>query len=310
MSEPREPWMPRIPGFLQRLFDAFPLITYPPNELPARSPALSREPTLYVFARDQDEHLGFPSFNPSCLKWQLYLKLAAVEFKVVPSTNHASPTGSLPFLIAPRASYLQPAEAFASSKLYDYAARHGPNKVPEINHLRQDAYQSLLDGPVRKLYLYTLYIEPASTELLRQLYITPTSSAFPIQVALLRQLRRAAEAEILKSTPGAATIDAGQLYAEARDALAALETLLQSSRSQWFWDAEAPTLFDASVFAYMGLLMPGGRHSLWPDENAKPVGLKEASAGAEKLCEHQRRLWNVLLPEPDLSDSWAAASLT
>ncbi len=64
--------MPRVPGWLQCVFDRFPLVTYAPNELPAGSPGLGgQEPTLYVFAREEHEANGFPSVNPSCLKWQV-----------------------------------------------------------------------------------------------------------------------------------------------------------------------------------------------------------------------------------------------
>jgi hypothetical protein len=62
---------PDIPAPLQRLFDSFPLTTYPPNELPVRSPAPSRLPTLHVFISERDALKGSPSFNPSCLKWQV-----------------------------------------------------------------------------------------------------------------------------------------------------------------------------------------------------------------------------------------------
>jgi len=60
-----------IPAPLARLFKKFPLLTYPPNELPARSPGIRDVPTLYVFISDEDALKGLPSFNPSCLKWQV-----------------------------------------------------------------------------------------------------------------------------------------------------------------------------------------------------------------------------------------------
>lgn len=64
-------WIPPIPGPLQRLFDATPLVTYPPNELPYRSPAPNDLPTLHVFITEAGAARGLPSFNPSCLKWQV-----------------------------------------------------------------------------------------------------------------------------------------------------------------------------------------------------------------------------------------------
>lgn len=60
-----------MPAPLQRLFDAVPLVTYGPNQLPCRSPGSSDLPTLHVFITEQDAARGAPSFNPSCLKWQV-----------------------------------------------------------------------------------------------------------------------------------------------------------------------------------------------------------------------------------------------
>lgn len=63
-----------MPTPLQRLFDAVPLVTYGPNQLPCRSPGASDLPTLHVFINDHDAARGAPSFNPSCLRWQVSLQ--------------------------------------------------------------------------------------------------------------------------------------------------------------------------------------------------------------------------------------------
>ena len=60
-----------IPAPVKRLFDKVPLVTYSPNELPQRAPKASRIPSVYVFAHAEDAAAGRPSFNPSCLKWQV-----------------------------------------------------------------------------------------------------------------------------------------------------------------------------------------------------------------------------------------------
>jgi metaxin len=64
----------QIPRPLQQLFDRFPLRTYEANDLPERSQHLTSSdlPTLYVFSADSDARLGLPSFNPACLKWQVW----------------------------------------------------------------------------------------------------------------------------------------------------------------------------------------------------------------------------------------------
>ena len=75
-STQRPPYklFPKIPSPLQRLFDAVPLVTYPANDLPARSssrPGAGDLPLLHVFIHEADARRGRPSFNPTCLKYQV-----------------------------------------------------------------------------------------------------------------------------------------------------------------------------------------------------------------------------------------------
>jgi len=60
-----------IPAPLKRLFNKFPLITYPANELPLRAQRPRHQHALYVFTTPEGEIAASPSFNPSCLKWQV-----------------------------------------------------------------------------------------------------------------------------------------------------------------------------------------------------------------------------------------------
>lgn len=220
-------WIPPIPRPLQRVFDSVPLVTYSANDLPYRVPtngsSSSSLPTLHVFTTDQDAAKGWPSFNPSCLKWQTYLRFAGISHNLTPSTNHASPTGALPFLLPPLPSVPdqrldpRPLLPIPSSRLLTYASRHStttttdktknspedPNEDGTENNAhpqKQQAYQSLLDTPIRNAWLYTLYLSPANEPLLRQLYLRPVSRSSMIQQTILSQLRRAARAEIAKTT--------------------------------------------------------------------------------------------------------------
>ncbi|PSR87305.1 hypothetical protein BD289DRAFT_236347 [Coniella lustricola] len=227
-------WIPPIPRPLESLFAAVPLVVYAANSLPSRSPAHSSLPALHVFASDHDAARGLPSYNPSCLKWQTYLRLASIPHRLVASTNHASPTGSLPFLqpaIAPGpearldARHLLP---IPSSRLDTYVRQHGslpsdrppsstspsqlptshqkqPHQTPDQRHHRQQAYQALLDTSIRNAWLYALYLSPANEPLLRSLYINPTSRSALVRATLLQQLRAAARAEIAKAGNGTTT---------------------------------------------------------------------------------------------------------
>lgn len=89
-----------MPAPLQRLFDAVPLVTYGPNQLPCRSPGPSDLPTLHVFITEHDAARGAPSFNPSCLKWQVSLELLSLSVLPIlatasclgaPHTGHSDP---------------------------------------------------------------------------------------------------------------------------------------------------------------------------------------------------------------------------
>ncbi len=81
-AQPQPPpfrFLPRVPQVVQRLFDAVPLLTYPANGLPARSPPAGDElPSLYVFIHPEDALKGRPSFNPQCLKWQVRLSIVTL----------------------------------------------------------------------------------------------------------------------------------------------------------------------------------------------------------------------------------------
>ena len=59
------------PKPIKRLFDKFPLQTLPANELPVRTAQNRDQHTLYIFTTEQAARHGEPSFNPSCLKWQV-----------------------------------------------------------------------------------------------------------------------------------------------------------------------------------------------------------------------------------------------
>lgn len=60
-----------VPAPLKRIFDQFPLVTYSENDLPITSPGRRQGHALYIFTTSHDAQLDLPSFNPTCLKWQV-----------------------------------------------------------------------------------------------------------------------------------------------------------------------------------------------------------------------------------------------
>lgn len=160
-----------VPRPIRNLFNHFPLHVYGPEELPVRSPATVRQrPALYVFVADEDALLGKPSYNPSCLKWQVcfvlapresawkllmlfrqtVLKIAGIEFDIVPSNNHASPSGALPFLLP---SSSQPSRPLTGEKIHKYAREHAAHEFPNISSPRLEAYEALLTQNIRPAWV-------------------------------------------------------------------------------------------------------------------------------------------------------------
>ncbi|ORY19500.1 hypothetical protein BCR34DRAFT_552242 [Clohesyomyces aquaticus] len=258
-----------VPAPIKRLFDQFPLVTYPANDLPLRAPQNRDRHVLYIFATADGAESGAPSYNPACLKWQTYLKFCNVDFATVSSSNHASPSGSLPFLLPSSADISKSAPPVPSGKLQRWTANASASPVEEPSDLRYEAYLSLLDHRIRRAWLYSVYLSDNFTAIAEPLYILPTSRNPLVRLTIAHELRSAAEKELLKFS---AVIDPDFLYAEADEAFAALESVLGSDK--WFFEAKRPGLFDASVFAYTHLLIDESLGNGWVDERLRDLVLR------------------------------------
>lgn len=142
-----------VPAPLRQLFARYPLLSYDANELPLDSPRQRDEHSLHIFTTEDDARNSRPSFNPSCLKWQTYLQFSGLPFRLVKSSNHASPSGALPFL-QPAVKEVEALDPIASNKLRKWLAiREGGKKDAEEEDIRYEAYNSLLDNRVRKAWV-------------------------------------------------------------------------------------------------------------------------------------------------------------
>ncbi|KAF2762771.1 hypothetical protein EJ05DRAFT_506453 [Pseudovirgaria hyperparasitica] len=308
-SQPRSTSFWRIPGPLKTLFEAVPLHTYPANPLPQRaaqsllrrrrrlssssssSPSSTPDaappstPSLWLWINPAaTDRL---SFNPSCLRWQAYLAFLQIPVVLVPSNNHASPSGALPFLISntDSSSSSGGGGVVPSNKLRRWAEENSAvadgnnNNEDEDNDdptaaaqkreddARHEAYISLVETSIRRAWLYTLHHTPLFTSLTHPLYITPASQSIFIRTALSHQLRAAATAELLKSSTTTTTstsststteggiIDAEEIYTRADEAFEALERGLGGE--EWFSGKARPGWLDAVVFGYTGLVLRG-----------------------------------------------------
>lgn len=85
---------------------------------------------------------------------QTYLRIVDVDFTVVSSNNHASPSGALPFLLPTASSDSQSPSPVPSNKLKRWLATRKPvNAEQEPSDIRNDAYMSLLENGIRKAWV-------------------------------------------------------------------------------------------------------------------------------------------------------------
>lgn len=263
-----------------------------PIPLPLTIPPLSPRPTL-------------------TLPRQTLLRLANFDFRILPSTNHASPTGSLPFLLPPRISPTTSPLPIPASNLLTYALQHSSNPTTTTRDLdptlppRSQAYLSLITLSLRNAWLYALYLDPSHSALLQQLYTRPSSSSRGVQATLLYQLRRAAAEQIATSAGGktvstaaassADAIDEESVYNSAGDALDALASLLSESETGWAFGVERPGMFDAALFSYTHLMM----QYMSGDEAAdgtRALGVMVREAGNGELARHRDRMLDAAWP--------------
>jgi metaxin len=160
-----------VPTPIKQLFDQFPLLTYPINNLPQRAPRHRDAHVLYVFTTDQGAVHGAPSYNPACLKWQVsfhpephisplkltasqaYLKFSKIPFRIASANNHASPSGSLPFMLPSSPEPYKQSQPVPSGKLQRWAMNNSEKAVEEPGDLRYEAYLSLLDHRIRRAWV-------------------------------------------------------------------------------------------------------------------------------------------------------------
>ncbi|KAF9700521.1 hypothetical protein EKO04_001991 [Ascochyta lentis] len=269
-----------VPTPIKQLFDRFPLVTYPINDLPQRAPQHRNVPVLHIFTTDAGASRSAPSYNPACLKWQAYLKFSDIDFRVTPSSNHASPSGALPFLLPAQPDTLKPVQPVPSGKLQRWTMNNSEAAIEESGDLRYEAYLSLLDHRIRRAWLYSIYLSHNFTSIAEPLYILPTSSNSFVRLTIARDLRLAAEKELLKHS---AIISAETLHNQAEEAFTALESLL--GNDDWFFGAEKPGLFDANVFAYTHLLLDDGLGKGWLDTR-----LRDTLISRQRLVTHRNKI--------------------
>ncbi|OBT99852.1 hypothetical protein VE01_02240 [Pseudogymnoascus verrucosus] len=271
-----------IPAPIRTLFDLVPLHTYAPNPLPTRSPSPSPLPTLHIFTSPSSP--TGPSPNPTCLKHQTALRLASLPHTITNSTNHASPTGALPFLLPPTSSPLLPAALLpiGAGQILNYAAKAGHPLPARPSHPKAKVYASLIDDAIRPAFLHAVYLTPANASLPTRLYLAPATSSWLVQTYQGITLRRAAHEQLSIAAPGG-VVDIDDIYARAAAAFEALAGALEGE--EWVLGGEGGgvTMLDAEMFAYTHLVLEEGMG--WGDGR---LGREVRRWGA--LVEHRERV--------------------
>lgn len=143
------------------------------------------------------------------------------------------------------------------------------------------------EGIANASQLYSIYLSQNFISIAEPLYILPTSSNPFVRLTIARELRLAAEKELLKFS---AIVSAETLYNQAEEAFTALDSLLGDN--EWFFGAENPGLFDASVFAYTHLLLHDDLGKGWLDTR-----LRDTLMSRQRLIAHRNKILGKYFPD-------------
>lgn len=80
------------------------------------------------------------------------LRIAGIDVDLVPSNNHASPSGALPFLLPP-SSPSSKSSPLTGARIHKYVRDHALDEIFNVSSPRLEAYQSLLTQNIRPAWV-------------------------------------------------------------------------------------------------------------------------------------------------------------
>ncbi|KAG6252033.1 hypothetical protein E4U24_000840, partial [Claviceps purpurea] len=102
----------------------------------------------YMFIQSQSEAKNKDQAHTADIP-KTFLRIANLQVDLVPSTNHASPSGSLPYLL-PSSSDSRPDIPLTGFHIANYAQKHSTQPLPPTESTpRQEAFLSLLGQNIR-----------------------------------------------------------------------------------------------------------------------------------------------------------------
>ncbi|KAF2666957.1 hypothetical protein BT63DRAFT_457915 [Microthyrium microscopicum] len=242
-----------VPRPIKRIFDRFPLLTYPANRLPERVQRVKSADghALFIWCAPEDASENRASFNPACLRWQAFLKSQNLQFHTVSSSNHASTNERLPFLVVnPSCSSPFKSNIVSAHELAKWAVDQKDSWPVELE-LHYEPYMSLLNNEIRRAWQYHMYLSPNFEAFTAPSYIHSQTNSSVVRITSSWELQKAAREDLMKSSP---RIDVEGLYASADRAFFALDNLLKRKR-RMVADVSAPSLLEATLFSYLFLLL-------------------------------------------------------
>lgn len=84
---------------------------------------------------------------------QAYLKFSDIKFQLAASSNHASPSGALPFLLPTQPDTTKHVQPVPSGRLQRWTMNNSEAAIEESGDLRYEAYLSLLDHRIRRAWV-------------------------------------------------------------------------------------------------------------------------------------------------------------
>ncbi|KAG9012079.1 hypothetical protein FRB94_011775 [Tulasnella sp. JGI-2019a] len=232
-----------VPAPIQKLFSAFPLLTYP--AIPNPYVTSISHPTLWI-APPSDPKTSHLSSGVECLKWQAYLAFRGVKdlhirWDIAPE---AGLDGRLPTL------QLASGKLLGTQKIPTWADEVTEESLDTLEgYINEDAqaesraWVTLLEGVVHSQL--ELSLPTTTTSYTSWLYERPK---WTLQTVLFPP-----PAPLTGVTtplpPSGVHITAGSVNSRYREAMESISVRLGDDK--WFLGSEAPTFIDALLFAYL-----------------------------------------------------------
>ncbi|KAK7206630.1 hypothetical protein BZA70DRAFT_274745 [Myxozyma melibiosi] len=263
-----------IPPLMKKLFDKFPLVTYPDTILPAAgcgSSADQKDKMGVVFVHD----LSSVSIFPESVRLLTVLRLAKIydSLTIFPASPHSAPeNGPFPYVFVPRS--LPKAQDRKKDQSYSLPSPQFNSWLSSLPNARSVPYSAAEDSPIimlldvriRDAFLLTLYLYSANYKNIvlpgfyRHLNSSKAESKnlgsentgfFPHVVSYVQYN---AVKETLRRSVGSQRIDAKfkiNILIGAEEALDALSDLVAESTSGFLSGTSEPGVVDAAVYGYL-----------------------------------------------------------